>query len=369
MRAMQSSLILAVAMISAPAMAATAARAIAALPARATPTPPAATAAVDRLFSDKAEGETRAVVVLQNGVPVIERYAPGYGPANRFISWSMAKSITSTLVGQLVGSGKLSLDAPAPVPAWQRDPADPRGKITLAHLLHMSSGLRHEEVQPVEDADTNRALFADTSNDSAAAAEAAPLAYPPNTHYQYSTLTTVILDDIIVRTIAPAATTPSARRAAMQTYLHDHLIVPAGMASLVCEYDAGGTMLGGSFCHATARDWAKFGQMYLDGGVVAGVQVVPPAWIKFVTTEAPTNPTYGGHFWLNHKKSTEGRPALFPDQGPADLFSAIGHLGQYVMVAPSKHLVVVRLGKTADGGRGDLLPTLGRLVNAFPDAK
>ncbi len=332
--------------------------------------PPAATAAVDRLFRDRSLGETRAVVVLRDGAPVIERYAAGYGPANRFISWSMAKSITSTLVGQLVATGRLSLDAPAQVPAWHRDPADPRAQITLAQLLHMSSGLRHVEVDPVEDADTNRGLFSDESDDIAAAAERAPLAYPPGTHYQYSTLTTIILDDIIVRTIAPGATTSTARRAAMQAYLRDHLIVAAGMASLVCEYDAAGTMLGGSFCHATARDWAKFGQMYLDGGVVAGRQVVSPAWIGFVTTPSPTNPTYGGQFWLNRGGQTEGkRPALFPDQGPADLYSAIGHLGQYVMVAPAKHLVVVRLGKTPDGQRGDLVPTLGRLVNAFPDAK
>lgn len=357
MRRFRSSLILLAAAVTGPIAAAT------------MTVPPAATAAVERLFSDKSEGETRAVVVLRDGAPVIERYAPGYGPNNRFISWSMAKSITSTLVGQLVAAGKLRLDAPAPVPAWHRDPADPRAKITLAHLLHMSSGLRHEEVKPVEDADTNRALFSDESNDAAAGAEAAPLRYAPGTHYQYSTLTTVILDAIIVRTIAPAATTPDGRRAAMQAYLRDHLIVPAGMASLVCEYDAAGTMLGGSFCHSTARDWAKFGQMYLDGGVVAGKQVVAPAWIKFVTTAAPTNPTYGGQFWLNHARSTEGRPALFPDQGPADLYSAIGHLGQYVMVAPSKHLVVVRLGNTPDGERGDLVPTLGKLVNAFPDAK
>ncbi len=142
------------------------------------------------------------------------------------------------------------------------------------------------------------------------------------------------------------------------------------MPSLVCEYDAAGTMLGGSFCHATARDWAKFGQMYLDGGVVAGHVVVPPEWVKFVTTPAATNPTYGGQFWLNRAHQTEGkRPALFPDQGPPDLFSAIGHLGQYVMVSPGKHLVVVRLGKTPDNERGDLVPTLGKLVNAFPDAK
>ena len=355
MRRFQSSLFVLLAAIAAPVLAAV---------------PPAATAAVDRLFSDKTEGETRAVVVLQDGAPVIERYAAGYRPNNRFISWSMAKSVTSTLIGQLVAAGKLRLDAPAPVPAWHRDPADPRGRITLRQMLHMESGLRHREVEPVEDADTNRALFSDESNDAAAAAEAAPLAYAPGTHYEYSTLTTVILDDIIVRTIAPQATTPVARRAAMQAYLHDHLIVPAGMASLVCEYDAAGTMLGGSFCHATARDWAKFGEMYLDGGVVAGRQVVPPEWIKFVTTPAPTNPEYGGQFWLNRPGFAEGkRPALFPDQGPPDLYSPIGHLGQYVMVVPSKHLVVVRLGKTQDDARGDLVPTLGTLVNAFPDAK
>ncbi len=361
MRRLRSSLI----MLAAPLAAAAAP-----VPPAVPPTvPPAATAAVERLFGDRREGETRAVVVLRDGQPVIERYAAGYGPNNRFISWSMAKSITSTLVGQLVAAGKLGLDAPAPVPAWHRDPADPRAKITLANLLHMSSGLKHLEVEPVEDADTNRALFSDESDDSAAAAEAAPLAYAPGTHYQYSTLTTVILDDIIVRTIAPAATTPAARRSAMQAYLRSHLAEPAGMTSLVCEYDAAGTMLGGSFCHATARDWAKFGQMYLDGGIVAGKPVVPPQWIRFVTTPAATNPTYGGQFWLNRAHQTEGKhPALFPEQGPPDLFSAIGHLGQYVMVAPSKHLVVVRLGKTADGARSDLVPTLGQLVNAFPDA-
>ncbi|MGI4881443.1 MAG: serine hydrolase domain-containing protein, partial [Janthinobacterium lividum] len=237
---MRSSLILLVALISGPAMAKTAGE-----------------TALDRLFSDKTFGETRAVVVLQNGTPVIERYAPGYGPGNRFISWSMAKSITSTLLGQLGAAGKLDLDAPAPIPAWHRDPADPRGKITLLQMVHMSSGLAHSETgPPVEEADTNRALFSDESNDAAKAAEAAPLKYPPGSRYEYSTLTTVMLDDIIVRTIAPAATTPAARRAAMQALLHDALIVPSGMASLVCEYDAAGTMLGGSFCHATARDWA-----------------------------------------------------------------------------------------------------------------
>ena len=367
MRRLRSSLFLPLTAIIAPLAPAIAAPPAAPAVALAAPIP--GQAALDRLFADKSLGETRAIVVLQNGKPVIERYASGYGPANRFVSWSMAKSVTSTLVGQLVAAGQLDLDAPAPVPAWHRAPGDPRAKITLRQLLHMESGLRHREVTPVEDADTNRALFSDESNDIAAAAEGAPLKDAPGTHYEYSTLTTITLDAIIVRTIAPAAKTPAARRAAMQAYLRDHLIAPSGMASLVCEYDAAGTMLGGSFCHANARDWAKFGQMYLDGGVVAGKQVVPPAWIKFVTTESPTNPAYGGQFWLNHPRNAEKHPALFPDQGPPDLYSAIGHLGQYVMVVPSKHLVVVRLGKTQDDARGDLVPTLGKLVNSFPDMK
>lgn len=354
MRRWRSSLILLGAMIAGPAA----------------QVPAATPALVEKIFADKSFGETRAVVVLRDGLPVIERYAPGYGPGNRFISWSMAKSVTSTLVGQLVAAGRLDLDAPAPVPAWHRNPADPRGRITLRQLLHMSSGLANSETgPPVEGADTNRALFSDESDDAAAAAEAAPLKYAPGSRFEYSTLTTVILSDIVVRTIAPAAATPAARRAAMQAYFRDQLVVPSGMTSLVCEYDAAGTMLGGSFCHATARDWARFGQMYLDGGVVGGRQVVPAAWVAFVRTAAPTNPAYGGQFWLNRPGNAEGRPALFPDQGPADLYSAIGHLGQYVMVAPRKHLVVVRLGKSSDDARGGLLPALGALVNSFPDAK
>ncbi len=320
--------------------------------------------AADVFFTDPALRETRAVIVLRDGKPIYERYAPGYGPGNRFISWSMAKSLTATLVGALVADGRLELDSPAPVPAWA-GAGDPRGAITLRQLLHMSSGLQHVEADPAERADTNRALFADKSADIVGHAVSAPLASKPGATYQYSTLTTHILADIVVRTIAPAAKTPVARRAAMQRFLVDRLSGPAAMPSLVCEYDPQGTMLGGSFCHASARDWANFGQLYLDNGVVAGRQVVSPDWVRLVRTPTPTNPGYGGHFWLNRPGQTGKTPALFPDQGPADAYAATGHLGQYVIIVPSRRLVVVRLGKTQDDLLGPIKPALGRLVNSF----
>lgn len=356
MMRMQSSLFMAAALLLLPG-AAPAAPAAPVAVAKALP-------AADAFFTDPALRETRALIVLRDGKPIYERYAPGYGPGNRFISWSMAKSLTATLVGALVADGKLELDSPAPVPAWA-GAGDPRGAITLRQLLHMSSGLKHIESDPAERADTNRALFADKSADIVGHAVAAPLESKPGTKYQYSTLTTHILADIVVRTVDPLAKTPVARRAAMQRFLHDRLSGPAGMPSLICEYDPQGTMLGGSFCHASARDWGNFGQLYLDNGVVAGRQVVSPDWVRFVRTPAPTNPGYGGHFWLNRLHQAGKTPALFPEQGPADAYAAVGHLGQYVIIVPSKRLVVVRLGKTRDDVLGAVKPALGRLVNSF----
>lgn len=331
----------------------------------ATAAPVAATVpAADAFFTDPALAETRAVIVLQDGKRIYERYAPGYGPGNRFVSWSMAKSLTSTIIGALVADGKLDLDSPAPVPAWRKTPDDPRAAITLRQLLHMSAGLKHSEVEPVESADTNRALFGDKSGDIAGYAVSAPLESKPGTKFEYSTLTTHILADIAVRTLAPEAKTPAQRRSAMRAFIIQRLSGPAAMPSLICEYDPQGTLLGGSLCHATARDWANFGQLYLGNGMVAGRQVVSPEWVSFVRTPAATNPGYGGHFWLNRPRPN-GESGLFADQGPADAYSANGHLGQYVIIVPSKRLVVVRLGKTQDENRQPIKTALGRLVNSF----
>ena len=327
--------------------------------------PASALPAADALFTDPALKETLALIVLKDGKPIYERYAPGYGPGTRLISWSMAKSITSTLVGFLVADGKLELDMPAPVPEWRQDA---RAKITLRQLLHMASGVRHIEAGPEpERADTNRALFADTSADIYKAAVAQPAQVPPGTRFEYNTLTTHILARIVSDSVAPGAS-PEQRRRAVRAFINDRLARPAGMASLLCEFDPQGNLLGGSLCHATARDWAAFGQMFLDGGVVAGVQVVRPDWVRFVTTPSLTNAGYGGQFWLNRRQVSGEDNALFWRAGPADAFAALGHLGQYVIAVPSKRLVVVRLGKTQDESLQPVRDALSKLVNGFPVA-
>ncbi len=333
-------------------------------PARIAPTAPAsALPAADAFFTDPALGETRALIVIRDGQRIYERYGTGIGPGTRLISWSMAKSITSTLIGELVADGRLELDVPAPVPEWKNDK---RGKTTLRQLLHMASGVQHIEAGPKpEIADTNRALFADTSADIYKAAVAEPAEVAPGTRFQYNTLTTHILARIVADAVAPGAD-PATRRAKMRQFINDRLAAPAGMPSLLCEFDPSGNLLGGSLCHATARDWSAFGQLYLDGGVVAGVQVVRPDWVRFVTTPSPANPGYGGQFWLNRRPADGEDQALFWRAGPVDAFAAIGHLGQYVIVVPSKRLVVVRLGKTQDDGLQPVRDGLARLVAAVP---
>lgn len=328
--------------------------------------PAAGNPLADRFFTDPALGQTRALIVLQDGKRVYERYAPGYGPGTRLISWSMAKSITGTLIGQLVGDGRLDLNAPAPVPAWRATPGDPRAAITLRHLVHMSAGLEHSESEPVGSADTNRGLFSDKSGDIAAFAVSKPLEDRPGTVYEYSTLTTHILADIAQRTIAPEARTPEAKRRATRAFIRQRLSGPAGMPSLICEYDPAGTLLGGSLCHATARDWANFGQLWVDRGVVAGRQVVPAGWVRFALTGSPTHGGYGGQIWLNRPKTPGARPTLFEGLGPADAFAAQGHLGQFVVGVPSKRLVVVRLGFTPDDRRPPVAAALGRLIDGWP---
>ncbi|MEO1922387.1 serine hydrolase [Blastomonas marina] len=320
---------------------------------------------VEALFAEDV-AETRAVIVVHEGEIAAERYAPGYDAETRFVSWSMAKTVTGVLIGLLVTDGLLSLDESAPVPAWTR-PGDPRGEITLRQLLQMRSGLTHTEAgDPVYESDEVRMLFTDGRDDMAAHAEAQSLEANPGEKFEYSSNTTVILADIAARTLA-TADTPEARRRAVDDYLRSRLFEPLGMDSIVPEYDAAGTLIGGSLMHATARDWAKFGEFLRQGGQVEGVQVVPRRWIEFMTTPSPRSPDYGAQTWLNRPSGTD-RQSLFPNDAPQSAFAMIGHLGQYVFVSPSQELTIVRLGKTQDGElRNGVVRRIARLAQLFQD--
>lgn len=307
---------------------------------------PAIKARADALFTDADEvGQTRALYVLRDGERIYERYAPGFGPETKQISWSMAKSITAVLTGFLVADGQLSLDGPAPVAAWQRS-GDPRGAITLEHLLHMASGLEHvEKGDPVWQGDTVAMLFGEGAQDMAGFAEAKPATARPGELFNYSSATSVILADILTDTLTPSAN-PEARRDAMRDFIAGRLIEPLGMTSLTPEFDATGTMIGGSIMHATARDYAKFGEFLRNGGVANGQRLLPENWIDFMLTPSPNDSGYGGHIWLNRARPAGADAALWPDRGPNDLFACIGHQGQYIIVSPSQRVTIVRLGVT-----------------------
>lgn len=318
--------------------------------------------ALDSLFADDA-GETRAVVVMQGGRIVAERYAPGYHENTRFVSWSMAKTVTGVMIGMLVSDGRLRLDETAPVPAWQRT-GDPRGEITLRQILQMRSGLRHAEaIDPVYESDEVRMLFLDGRDDMAAYAENQPLEAEPGRKFEYSTASSVILSDLAARVLSPAPD-PESRRRAVAEYLRTRLFEPAGMKSMLPEFDRAGTLIGGSLIHGTARDWARFGEFLRHKGSVKGAQIMPRQWIDFMVTPSPREAQYGAQVWLN-RKPTNGEPALFPNRGPKDLFACIGHLGQYVLVSPSRGLTVVRLGKTQDDQLPQVVNRLGDIVALY----
>lgn len=326
---------------------------------------PAIKAKADALFDDDSEvGETRALYVLRDGEPIYERYGEGFSPDSKLISWSMAKSITAVLTGFLVADGQLSLDGPAPVAAWERS-GDPRGAIALRDLLHMSSGLEHvENGDPVWKGDTVTMLFGDGAQDMSGFAEAKPAAAQPGEVFNYSSATSVILSDIIADTLTPSQN-PEARREAVREFIHGRLMEPLGMTSLTPEFDAKGTMIGGSIMHATARDYARFGEFLRNHGVVNGQRLLPETWMQFMLTPSATDPGYGGHIWLNRRRPAGSDEALWPDRGPNDLFACIGHQGQYIIVSPSQRVTVVRLGITTDDEFPALRRHLADLIGAL----
>jgi len=324
---------------------------------------------VDDLFVKDGLGETRAVLVLFNGEVAAERYAQGYDPKTRFISWSMAKTVTAVLIGMLVADGLLSVDEPAPVPMWQR-PGDPRAEITLKQLLQMRSGLRHTEAgDPPYESSEVRMLFLDGRDDMARWAKEQPLEAEPGEKFEYSSNTTVILADIAARALlGDLEDTPENRRNAVDAFLEERLFGPLDMTSMVAEYDASGTLIGGSLMHATARDYAKFGEFLRNGGRSPdGEQLVPSRWIAQMIEPSPASEHYGFQTWINRPEPRLEYPhPLFPDRAPASLFAMIGHMGQYVLISPEQKVTLVRLGHSTSAERPPMLQEAADAIALYP---
>ncbi|MEQ6334268.1 serine hydrolase [Sphingobium sp. MK2] len=321
-------------------------------------------AAIDPLFEDAAMGDTRALLVMRDGEIVAERYAQGFGPDTKLLSWSIAKSVTAVLVGLMVADGRLAIDAPVPVAAWSQ-PGDPRGKITLRQLLQMTSGLDHvEDGEPIQSGDTVRMLFTNGAQDMRAYAEAKPLGQAPGAHFAYSTGNSIILSDLMTRMLTNSSD-PDVRRRAMAMFIDGRLKAPGKLPSLTPEYDAAGTMIGGSMMHMTARDYGRFGELLRrQGRGPSGHQILPEKWVDFMRTPSKRNPAYGAHLWLNREGSES---ALMPGFAPASLFGCVGHNGQYILVSPSQRLTVVRIGMSPHKEqRVAVKAALARVIGLFP---
>jgi CubicO group peptidase (beta-lactamase class C family) len=206
-------------------------------------------------------------------------------------------------------------------------------------------------------------LFLDGRDSMAAYAEAQPLEADPGRKFEYSSATTVILADLAARSLT-ASTDPAVRIQVVRDYLRTRLFEPLGMKSMVPEFDASGTLIGGSLIHGSARDWARFGEFLRNKGAVKGAQIVPSAWIDFMTASSPISPGYGGQLWLNRPHSSGGE-VQWPG-APASTFSMNGHLGQYVVVSREHGLTVVRLGKTQDNLGQPIQAALAKIITLFP---
>ena len=317
-------------------------------------------ASAQRLFSFEGRGglpDTRALLIIQRGRLVYERYADGFDAASSFRSFSAAKSVTQALLARLVAQGRLEVDQPAPVPEWQRE-NDPRTRITIRNLLHMDTGLDNADGEIGTDAYIARMIYGEEARDTAGFAASARAIHPPGTHWAYSTATTQILSRIIARAVGGA-------RPGMLAFIEAELAAPLGIESLTFEFDASGTPLGGIYAWMTARDWARFGLLYLRDGVWEDRRLLPEGWVDFTRTPGPAanNKVYGAHFWLAGEASPDQFAVLPPR---IDAFAVTGNGGQYVLMAPDRDLVVVRLGETLAMDWEDLGGLCSALIEAFP---
>ena len=319
--------------------------------------------AVNAAFATDS-GLTSAFVVTWKGRIIGERYARNVAMHAPLESWSMGKSITATFIGILIKQGVYSLTQPAPIPEWQRVPNDPRAKITIADILHMSSGLR---IKAPYDPDydpkgtyPDHVYFYTGTIDAFHYAATRPLQWPPNTVGRYHNSDPVLANYLV--------------RLALEKRGEEYLSWPQralfdklGIRNAVIETDPYGNFLTQGYEFLSARDWARLGNLYLQDGLWNGERILPEGWAKFVSTLAPAwkadgRPIYGGFFWINGDSTFNA---------PRDAYYMSGAGGQTTLIIPSHDLVVVRIGayRGEVPGERDFNRALTLLMQAVPASR
>jgi CubicO group peptidase (beta-lactamase class C family) len=291
-------------------------------------------------------GTTLALLMVQRGRIVLERYGGDAKPSDTLRSWSMAKSITHALAGILAGEGLLDLEALAPVDEWRAE-SDLRSGITLDHLLRMTDGLDfQEDWVPDLHCHCIDMLFQSGKDDTAAYARSRPAKHPPGVHWNYSSGTSNVIAAILGEIVGGG-------RDGMEKFISDRLFAPLGLRSATPRFDAAGTFIGSSFVYATAQDFARFGLLYLRDGIWEDRRLLPEGWVDHARSLTPQSAgEYGAHWWLDRD-----RPGTF---------SAVGFEGQYLHLNPERDVIVLRLGVSTPEQRLRVEEELTRLVSSAP---
>jgi hypothetical protein len=300
------------------------------------PTDPALKAALDHAFEEPAEPplrRTKAVVVVRDGRIIAERYAPGIGIDTPLPSFSMTKSMINALLGVMTQQGLTSPSLPAPIPEWH-GANDPRRAIEVGHLMRMTSGLALDETD--NPLNPSEQMFA--HDDMAAFAVKAPLIAEPGTRWAYSSATAQILARIVREAVGGPEHTLA--------YAWRELFNPLGMRNVTLEFDGSGTLQGANNMLASARDWARFGLLYLNDGKIGGKRILHDEWVDFITW-ATLDTDYAAGFWTNNSEHPNALRRVRAGM-PRDAYYASGNLGQRCVIIPSQHMVVVRMGDSVD---------------------
>ena len=282
----------------------------------------------DKLVNKGAYGGTAfAFIVTHKGIPVAEAYKTGLNKNTRLLSWSMAKSVTSALVGIAEEKGILDLEETGLLQEWADDE---RSNITIENLMHMQSGLEWNEDYGNR---SDVTVMLHCEPDFAEYAYTRPLEYEPGTQWYYSSGTTNIVSYILRNKFESDQD--------YYAFPHKELFYKIGITDAVFEPDESGTLVGSSYLYMTARDYARFALLYLNDGIFNGGQVLPEGWVDYsVTPASSSGGEYGLFFWLN----TNG----YLESAPEDMYMCRGHDGQMIFMLPSHDLAVVVLGYSPD---------------------
>lgn len=278
--------------------------------------------------------KTKAFLVVWRGQIAGEWYQKGVSQSTRLQSWSVAKGMLHAALGIALGDHTISIQSGLNIADWSGS-GDPRARITVRQLAQMTDGLRFDENYGDPQSHVMQMLFGAGRADTGEYAARSGFSHDAGTHWSYSGGSANILSRFLRDRLGGGAK--------YSQFLRDRLFGKIGMTSAVPEFDASGTWIGSSYVHATARDFAKFGLLYLRGGNWNGEQLIPESWVDIARMPTlASKGQYGALFWLNAINPDTGLPAI-STKLPEDLFLARGFGGQIIAVVPSRDAVVVML--------------------------